>query len=127
MTKLAKLLLLLPLLCQNSFAKSDIYKTKETTKLFKITPYRNVYISHIPVCLNRPCIAKKVVNDTNKSIAKKFKIGPAGLNPTSPFCHAIGGIPQIYYRKNLNNVSICLFQDDSFILSWDLFNKVLSK
>lgn len=44
-------------------------------------------------------------------------------NPASEFCLHVGGLDHTASHPNLDQDSLCLFKDGSYILSWDLFGK----
>lgn len=44
-------------------------------------------------------------------------------NPASEFCFHVGGIDKIVSHPNLDQDSVCVFKDGSYILSWDLWRK----
>lgn len=65
----------------------------------------------------KECLALK--DYSNKVKDFKWKKG----NPASEFCLHVGGTDQILSYPNLDQDSACLFNDGSYILSWDLYRK----
>jgi putative hemolysin len=43
-----------------------------------------------------------------------------GMNPAAQMCQLAGGETGIFKDQDKNEVSICRFEDDSFIKSWSL-------
>ncbi len=115
---------LLTLMLMTTYGHSmNVYKDRKLTTPITIEKYKSVSLSK-NLCQDNRCTSINVINNTSKSILKKVYVGPDGVNPTSPLCRLIGGTPQIYYKKNMNAISICKFKDESFILTWELFNKI---
>lgn len=48
----------------------------------------------------------------------KYELG--GKNPASIFCQKLAGAAKIVYLSNLDEISICLFNDNSHIVTWDV-------
>jgi putative hemolysin len=101
--------------------------TNKSGEAFETFLYDGVQVSKIKSCEDKKCDAVKSIENTDKSIRKKFTVGPGGMNPTSPFCRAIGGRPWMLYDDEKDAVSICFFKDKSFLRSWDFFNKLFKR
>jgi hypothetical protein len=86
----------------------------------KLSRYKKVRISGC----DKSCIAKAVIDKTTQKVFKKVFIGPGGVNPTSPLCRVVGGKPSVFFYENKNAVSVCIFKDKSFLLGWDLMNRL---
>lgn len=65
----------------------------------------------------KECLALK--DYSSKAQSFKWKMG----NPASEFCLHVGGTDQILSYPNLDQDSVCLFSDGSYIISWDLYRK----
>lgn len=65
----------------------------------------------------KECLALKDYTSSFKDFERKKG------NPASEFCNHVGGTDNIVSHPNLDQDSICLFSDGSYILSWDLFRK----
>lgn len=81
-----------------------------------LTPYKKTHISQ-EQC-SGPCTAKAVIDATLLKKTKTKLI--AGENPTSYVCEQLKGEPDIFYDEKKSEVSVCVFKDKSFLLTWDL-------
>ena len=74
----------------------------------------------------RKCWAYKAITQkyNKKFDAEKYKhlSGPA-----AGFCKHLNGVPMVLRDKQLNHISVCGFQDQTIISSWDLYNNHSSK
>jgi hypothetical protein len=120
---MSKLFLFIFLFSSTLFG-TDVFWEYDRINAQPIFKYKGIRISHSQ-CYQKKCQAKDVIVSTNKDLLKKVYVGPNGVNPTSPFCRALNGKPTIFYLQNRDAVSICIFKDRSFLLSWDLYNLIL--
>lgn len=103
-----------------------IYTDYQKQNSINTVRYKDIEISK-EKCPNNICLATTVINKSKKELLKKVYVGPGGVNPTSSLCRLVKGTPIIYYLKNKDAISICLFDDASFLISWDFFRYLKSK
>ncbi|MAW07501.1 MAG: hypothetical protein CME61_04385 [Halobacteriovoraceae bacterium] len=97
---------------------SDFFLNSSLNKKVDINHYKSVRIfSGLRNTESKSSLViDKYLNKININlITKNFDKSPA-----SNFCHQINGEVSIVYDKNLNEFSICQFEDDSFFFTWDL-------
>ena len=83
---------------------------------FKIN---NIRISDIQLCKEKTCRAFLIASGKVK-YSKKLKSDSGGTNPTSFLCKDLLGVADIAVSNKGNDISVCRFDDGSFLLSWDL-------
>jgi hypothetical protein len=107
------------LLISSSFAETvSIGKNKAS----EILLFKSVRISK-QNCI-KECRAKSLVS--NPSVKFKKPTSSAHMNnPTSYLCKQLAGKPEIGIMKNNAEVSVCLFEDNSFLFLWDFARKIL--
>lgn len=88
-------------------------KTQEKTVLKFITKGE----ARVSEQCQKECLALRDYQPQHKNF--KWK----GANPASEFCFHVGGTDQIASHPNLDQDSVCVFKDGSYILSWDLYRK----
>lgn len=125
--KIVKICSLVFLISLSLFAEEEKL-FKDLKKQIEITYsiYQNVTIGPNEIC-KVTCLSKSTIETTSKDIVKKMERGPGGRNPAAALCPAIGAEPDIYYYENGDAVTICLFKDKSFIVAWNLFDKLFKK
>lgn len=83
-------------------------------RVFSLITYQKMKVSS-------SCQKKCLALEDYSSKFQGFKSGSG--NPASEFCNLIGGEDLIVSHPNLDQDSLCLFKDKSYILSWDLFRR----
>ncbi|MGZ3772562.1 MAG: hypothetical protein ACXVCY_11055 [Pseudobdellovibrionaceae bacterium] len=79
--------------------------------------YKDAIVPAIPTCKNRKCLAVRYLMNVKQSeITFTFK--PGGNNPAWEICMGLRGTPKIYKDEELNDISICGFDDGSFFNTW---------
>lgn len=78
-----------------------------------------IRISETGECKRKACFAYQIA--ANKiSVPKEIIWISGGVNPTSTLCKNMQGDPKIGFTTNGNEISLCYFNDQSFIFAWDL-------
>jgi len=79
-------------------------------------------ISKVPNCKQRKC---KAYLATQKRQELHFE--RTGTNPIYGVCQKTGGYPDTFYDEKNNEISVCIFRDQSVIFAWDLMHTELNK
>lgn len=83
----------------------------------KVYEFSQIQKSRVSSHCQKECLALKDYSLKIKDFQRR------GGNPASEFCQHIGGNDLIASHPNLDQDSICLFRDGSYILSWDLYRR----
>lgn len=108
-------------LCSFAYAASEKYIYEDSKKSQKRNYFaiEEMRISDTLECRKKACLAYKVTTGEIK-VPTEIEWLPGGVNPTSTLCKKIDGSPKVAYMENRNEVSLCYFNDQSFIFGWDL-------
>ena len=117
------LILLLNAVILTQVKAKSVYTDYQKQYQAKITKFQHIRISETP-CQKTSCLAKQIIRKTTPKILNKVFVGPGGVNPTSPLCRQLKGQVKIFYLPNHDAISACLFNDGSFLLTWDLLKSL---
>lgn len=104
-------------------AHEKLYYDSDFAKSAQVMRLEGVRISDTAACRSGNCNAARVAREKSLLKLPLFRGDSRGTNPTSPACRKLGGLPDIFYRQNRNQISVCLFPDNSFMVSWDWLKK----
>ena len=100
-----------------------IFHHREQKKLVLLSSYKSVRIFNSSLNFKDNCEACQAVD---KAVQRGFKIlerpdPPGTFNPALSLCQTLNGRLSTIYDIEENEISVCLFSDQSFYFSWDLY------
>lgn len=109
-----------------SLSSRVIYTDYKKITSINTSHYKGIEISK-EKCPKNICLAAKIISESKKKLLNEIFIGSGGANPTASLCHLVKGTAISYYLKNRDAISICMFSDTSFFMSWDFLRYLKSK
>lgn len=85
----------------------------------KIELFENVRIGR---CFKNRCEAARVVRSF-EPFKDEGRLESKAVNPASLLCKHLSGVTGVVYSSQKAEVSICIFSDQSFLFTWDLYAK----
>ena len=98
-----------------------LYKDKSKQQRAKYMSIEKRRISETKTCIEKKCKAYDFINNKGP-FPEKIPWMSGGVNPTFILCDLVNGTPKIGYLQNNDEVSLCYFNDGSFIFGWDLMD-----
>lgn len=117
--KLSSPLVLTLLFAIPSVAKESIsYKDELNGRSYETVSFEDVLIGPQKICKKFQCEAARAIKEMNPA-STTLKNGQGGINPTTATCTQINGVSKTFLTKKKAEVSVCVFQDGSFLNIWE--------